>query len=123
MFSVGFPGTSFTYDASAQSYEAADGIASFGIPHVPVAVPVPVDAVRGPGPGDELRYPLRRGLALRLRVEAALLVELGGEQRRVDGGAEIAPLLHEGRVRGGHRPLGQRLRPTAHAVARFPATR
>ncbi|CAM5726052.1 hypothetical protein SALBM311S_02890 [Streptomyces alboniger] len=30
MFSVRFPGTSFTYEASEQSYSAADGIASAG---------------------------------------------------------------------------------------------
>ncbi|CAM5721031.1 hypothetical protein STENM223S_00417 [Streptomyces tendae] len=91
------------------------------VPHVTVPVPVPVDAVRGPGAGDELRDALRRRMALRLGVEPALLVELGGEQGRIDGRAVVAPLLHECLIRGRHAPLGERLaRTAAHPVGEVP---
>src|SRR6185369_7242425 len=86
------------------------------IPYVLVPVLVPVDAVRRPGTGDELGDALGSGGALRLRVPAALLVELGGEQRRVDGRAEVAPLLYERLIERGHGTLGEPDGPPAGAV-------
>ncbi len=56
MFSVGLSGTSFTYDAREQSLRRRRRDGVLRVPHVPVAVPVPVDPVGGPRPGDELRY-------------------------------------------------------------------
>src|SRR5690606_18715933 len=88
------------------------------VPDVTVAVAVPVDAMSGPGAGNELGDTARVRVADDVRIPPALLVELRGEQRRVDGRTEVAPFLNERLVRGGHCPLGERL---AHAAGHIAA--
>ncbi|CAM5453817.1 hypothetical protein SALBM217S_08761 [Streptomyces griseoloalbus] len=74
-------------------------------------VPVPVDAVRGPGAGDELRDALRRRMALRLGVRTTLRGRTRHESRRRHGPDPHPP------AGGERRPVRRRAQKRAVVVA------